>query len=185
VAGAEGYWRWAFRPGAGRQLYRALWTGVAGWLMAGRTTSAPGLDPRRRVVERGRPLSWRVPDAADSLLLEIEREGSAVAWRGAVAGGDSAAVALAPGRYRYVARAYRGGRVTAATEGPAEVEEFSAELLPAPGESLRDALQAAAPPEVPGPLRRPRRLATLGWPYLVLIALFCAEWAVRRFSGLR
>ena len=30
-----------------------------------------------------------------------------------------------------------------------------------------------------------RRLATLGWPYLLLIMLFCAEWIIRRRIGLR
>ena len=187
VATAEGYWRWAFRQGPGRQLYRTLWTGVTGWLMAGRTRSDAGLEPRKRVVARGEALRWLAPEDADSLAVQLSGgEGGGAVWSGSAPAGDQLAASLPPGRYRYVARAFRDDGVAAAAEGPAEIEEFSPELLPWGGASLQDEVVAAAQDEiVDGPGGRSRPLAALGWPYLILIALFCAEWAVRRFGGLR
>jgi hypothetical protein len=181
VASSEGYWRWAFRPGAGRQLYRTLWTGLAGWLLTGRSAAGTALDPLRRVVERGEALAWAVPSRTDSLTVELADEDSTVVWSGSAVPADTLSVSLPPGRYRYRARAHGGGQVTAAS-GPVEVEVFTRELLPAPTELLEPGGVVAAVGEAD--VGR-RGLATLGWPYLVLIALFCAEWAVRRLIGLR
>jgi hypothetical protein len=185
VAAAEGYWRWAFRQGPGRQLYRALWTGVTGWLMAGRARSDAGLQPRQRVVARGEPLRWLAPDDADSLSVELAEDGSDVTWQGVAAAGDSLTAPLPPGRYRYLARAFHDGRVAASAEGPVEVEEFSPELLPPSGVSLGEMVTASPGEPRRGGTGRSRPLAALGWPYLILIALFCAEWTVRRLGGLR
>ncbi|UCC84784.1 MAG: hypothetical protein JSW46_07645, partial [Gemmatimonadota bacterium] len=181
VAGAEGYWRWAFRRGAGRQLYRSLWTGLAGWLVTGRNGAGLALEPLRRVVERGEALAWAVPGRVDSLVVGLADEDSTVVWSGSAGPGDTLSVSLPPGGYRYRARAHSGERLTTAT-GPAEVERFARELLPTPT-VLVDAAEVrtgAGDGDVGS-----RGLATLGWPYLVLIALFCAEWAVRRLIGLR
>ncbi len=184
IATAEGYWRWAFRRGAGRQLYRALWTGVAGWLMEGRSSGEAGLQPLRRVVERGEALRWRAPGGIDSLTVELDGA-EAPLWRGVAGPGDTLAAHLEPGTYRFRARAHRGETVAASAEGPAEVEEYSRELLPRPAASLDELVAGGGPaPDQPG-AGRPRHLATLGWPCLLLIALFCAEWAVRRYIGLR
>ncbi|KPK80805.1 MAG: hypothetical protein AMS25_08660 [Gemmatimonas sp. SM23_52] len=183
VATAEGYWRWASRPGAGRQLYRALWTGVAGWLLDGRSDGAVGVEPRQRVVENGEPLQWRAPERVDSLVVELSASDSGLLWRGVAAAADSLVTAAPPGRYRYVARGYREGRVAASAQGPVEVEEFSRELLP--GAAVAESLTAVTPAPVQRSADGSRRLANSGWPYLILIALFCGEWAVRRRRGLR
>ncbi len=195
VATAEGYWRWAFRQGAGRQLYRALWTGVAGWLLEGRSSGEAGLQPLQRVVERGQPLRWVAPAALDSLIVEMNRDvlnaGSAPqdaeseVWRGVAGPGDTLSAWTDPGPYQYVARAFSGGRLVAELEGPAEVEEYASELLPGADASLGELateVDGGAAFERAG---RSKGLAALGWPYLVVIVLFCAEWAVRRFVGLR
>ncbi len=181
IAGAEGYWRWAFRRGAGRQIYRTLWTGLAGWLMTGRSGAGTALEPLRRVVQRGEALAWAVPGGVDSLAVELVDEDSTVVRSGSAVAAGTLSVSLPPGRYSYRAHAHAAERVTAAT-GPAEVERFTRELLPAPA-ALGDAAEVTAGAG-DGDIGR-RRLATLGWPYLVLIALFCAEWAVRRLIGLR
>jgi hypothetical protein len=183
VATAEGYWRWASRPGTGRQVYRALWTGVAGWLLDGRSDGAIAVEPRQRVVEHGEALRWRAPQRVDSLVVELSASDSGALWRGVAAAADSLATAAPPGRYRYVARAYREGRVAASAQGPVEVEEFSRELLP--GAPVAEPLTAETPAAVRGSADGSRRLATSGWPYLILIALLCGEWAVRRRRGLR
>ncbi len=184
VAAGEGYWRWAFRPGPGRQLYRRLWTGVASWLIDEGGASASGLEPSRRVVSWGEPLRWAVWEEADSLQLTLVDERGDSIWTGSAGRGDSVAVRLPAGRYQYRAQAYREDRVAAAGEGPAEVEAYSEELLPRAG--VTEVQDAEADRGRPGAGRGARRgLATMGWPYLLLIALFCAEWALRRFIGLR
>lgn len=184
MATAEGYWRWAFRAGDGRQLYRALWTGVAGWLAA---SQSPGFgpEPRQRVVMQGESLRWIVPEGSDSLTVELRGESGESVFSQTAPSGDSLATGLSPGRYRYAARAYVGTRAVSVAEGPAEVEAFSQELLPGPRASF-ESVTAATGADVDA--RRSggsRGLATLGWPYLILIALFCGEWALRRWSGLR
>jgi hypothetical protein len=185
VAAAEGYWRWAFRDAGGRQLYRALWTGVAGWLAERWATVGAGLEPQQRVAARGESLRWTVPEGSDSLNVQLMTAGADTVFQQTAVAGDSLAARLPPGRYRFRARAYLDTRVAAATEGPAEVEEFSEELLPRSRPSLEPAAEMmAVNAEARGP-RGSRGLATLGWPYLVLIALFCAEWALRRWTGLR
>ncbi len=181
VAGAEGYWRWAFRQEVGRQLYRTLWTGVGGWLLTGRDGAGPGLVPLRRVVERGEALAWAVPGRADSLVVELADEDSTVVWSGSAGPADTLSVSLPPGEYSYQASAHGAERLTTAS-GPVEVERFARELLPTPT-ALVDMAEVGTGAGA-GDFGR-RGLATLGWPYLVLIALFCAEWAVRRLIGLR
>lgn len=179
VATGEGYWRWAFRPGAGGDLYRALWSGVGGWLLADRDGGPDrGLGPRQRVVERGEALSWTAPSGADSLSLVL-LSGDSVIWQGTASGGDSLRIQLSPGRYRYRVRAYGTGRAEAAT-GPVEVEEFSSDLLPRKRVAVEGTYGSGRGEVQEGR----RRLASLGWPFLVLIALFCAEWGVRRSIGL-
>ncbi len=184
VAAGEGYWRWAFRPGTGRQLYRRLWTGVTSWLIAEGGAAASGLEPSRRVVPWGEPLRWAVRSEADSLrVVLVDQEGDSI-WTGSAGTGDSVVVRLPAGRYRYHAEAYRENRVAAAGQGPVEVEAFSDELLPRA--ALTELEEVGEARRRPGAGRDARRgLATLGWPYLLLIAVLCTEWALRRFIGLR
>jgi hypothetical protein len=183
VASAEGYWRWAFRRGAGRQLYRSLWSGVAGWLLEGRATAGTGIEPLESVVSFDRPLRWNVPPVTDSLVVEIS--GADTLIRVAAAAPDPLEVRLEAGSYRYIARAYRSDDLVASAAGPVEVERFVPELLPRAKVTLVQRLDFANDPNAGDLGRRQRRLATLGWPYLLLILLFCSEWAVRRFIGLR
>ncbi len=184
VAAGEGYWRWAFRPGPGRQLYRRMWTGVASWLIEEGGASDSGLEPIQRVVAWGEPLRWPVRVQADSLGVTLLDEVGDTLWTGSAGPNDSLAVRLPPGRYRYLARAYQEDRIAGAADGPVEVETYSPELLPRAGVTLPEELTADRERQA---TRRDggRGLATLGWPYLLLIAVFCAEWALRRFIGLR
>lgn len=179
VAAGEGYWRWGFRPGAGRSLYRALWTGLGGWLLEDRTRTEPGMPPIERVVERGEPLTWPGPAFADSISVVITR-GDSVVWGGATMSGDSLNAYLPPGRYEYSVTAHRAGRPSQSSRGPVEVEEFSTELLPRRVVVVEGSFSGERRARVEGG----RGLAALGWPFLIVIALFCAEWTVRRMNGL-
>ncbi len=185
LATGEGYWRWAFRRGAGRALYVGLWTGLGGWLMEGRSRGEMRLEPRERVVERDQPFRWSVPVGTDSLAVELRSAEDELVLRAVAAMDDSLATRLPPGRYQYAARAYRSGRVVASASGPVEVEQFSRELLPGSDAAVEGLLELAAVQRSRDRDSRQHRLATLGWPYLLLIALFCAEWVLRRFIGLR
>ncbi len=182
VAAGEGYWRWAFREGAGRHLYRSLWTGLVGWLVSGRQEAETGPQPLSRVVERGEPLRWSVPPWADSLSVELLADDSTTVWSATARATESLSPVLPPGVYRYRTRAFGARDTRRSSEGPVEVEPFSRELLPATGAPLPESVGAVtAAPRQAGT----KGLATLGWPYLVLIALFCVEWAARRLIGLR
>ena len=185
VAAAEGYWRWAMRPDLGRGLYRALWTGIGGWLLGNETTSG-GLDPVRWVVGRDESLRWDVPSVVDSLVVRIQSEDSSSVWNGVGEAGDTLAARLEPGLYRYEARAYREGAALQVARGPAEVEEFLQEVLPRDETlSVGTTTSGAGAESEIGVSRTGRGLARLGWPYLLLLGLFCTEWLVRRLNGLR
>jgi hypothetical protein len=179
VAAGEGYWRWGFRPGVGRSLYRALWTGLGGWLLEDRVRTEAGMPPIERVVERGEALTWAAPTFADSISVVVTGEDS-VAWRGATAGGDSLNAYLPPGRYEYTVSTHRSGRPAQSSRGPVEVEEFNTELLPRRAVVVEGSFSG----ERGNRFESGRGLAALGWPFLIVIALFCAEWAVRRMNGL-
>jgi hypothetical protein len=91
----------------------------------------------------------------------------------------------APGRYLYHAAAFSDGKAVGSVSGLAEVEEFSSDLLPRPAADLDD-LAVSTGAEASGRTAgRARRLASAGWIYVLIILLFCAEWGVRRFIGLR
>lgn len=185
VAAAEGYWRWAMRADVGRRVYRALWTGLAGWLLGDRTWTAGGLDPTRWVVGRDETLRWDAPSVVDSLVVRIESRDSTPVRTVVGVAGDTLEARLPPGRYRYEARAYRDGVGVQEASGPAEVEEFARELLPRP-ENL--AVGSGGDAGVQTESRASSvgvGLARLGWPYLLLLVLFCTEWVVRRLNGLR
>ncbi len=185
VATAEGYWRWAFRPGSGRDLYRTLWTGMAGWLTEGRRSEQLGLEPLSRVASAGESLRWIAPSRADSLAIEIRSAEDSVVLRSTLAAADSLDARLPPGRYEFLSRAFRSGAVSAVASGSVDVEEFNPELLPGWEVTAPELALAAGADDRELRSAGERRLATLGWPYLILLALFAVEWIVRRRIGLR
>lgn len=167
VALGDGYWRWAFSGGAGRELYDRLWSAMAGWLMEGAgSVAGDGVVPAPRVVERGAPLEWRVAGAGDSLRVVLQPVGveSAEAAEAAdgvpeppamgedgvvldttvrVAGGVAVTPPLPPGRYRYEARSFGGGAGGDTTGvGELTVESYSPELT-RPAVALTGAAEAA------------------------------------------
>jgi hypothetical protein len=175
----RGFWRWAAREGEPRDAYRRLWAALAGWLLTpDETVGRPTVRPERRVVPRGEPTRWLLPPALDSVRLVVEQGDSVVrdtvlAGTGPVGGG-----VLPPGPYRFRARTAAG---TAVGEGRFDVARTTQELLPVPRTpETPSATVAAGPAAGTG-----RPLRTSPWPYLLILALLCAEWVGRRRLGLR
>jgi len=179
VALASGFWRWAARDGVGRDVYRRLWSGVAGWLLAQDPATASGdVRPERWVVPRGSPVRWWVPgEANDSVRLEISDSVRTVVDTVLPAGAGRSLGVLPPGTYRYAASGAEG-RVG---EGRFDVEARTDEMMPRP--TTPQAPPPARAASLAGESGRPLR--TSPWPYLLILALLCAEWVGRRKAGLR
>lgn len=176
---AAGFWRWSLRGGRARSSYRQAWSAVAGWLLAGEPTRADEpIAPVRRVVARGAPQEWTVRAGGDSLTVEFTPEGGgpARARTAAIAGGAAATEALPPGHYTYEARA--GGAVA---RGALTVESFTREYVRT-AQALED-VPATGAAGVGAPDARPLHASPLA--YVLLLALLCAEWILRRREGLR
>ncbi len=178
VALASGFWRWSMRED-GREPYRRMWSGIAGWLLADERVSAAEARPVQWVVERGAAVEWSVP--VDSLGSRIVvQHGEDVVVDTTVAGGSTTSTGvLPPGMYEYVVLDEVGDT---ATSGRFDVAASTLEMLPAPVAPeipARVASLAGAGDALGRPLR------TFPWPYLLVIVLLCGEWIVRRRSGLR
>lgn len=183
---ASGLWRWAARED-GREAYRRVWSGVAGWLLADQTVTASEIRPARWVFGRGEPVAWTVPSDSSALRLVVVSVDSVTAGsadsvvvdRALEDGGSLSTGVLPPGPYRYRAVSGAGDIVS---EGRFDVAEATAEMVPvpaepAPAEGAGTAVAAAEPAGTP--------LRTRPWPYLLVIGLLCGEWIGRRRSGLR
>ncbi|HSG48154.1 MAG TPA: hypothetical protein VLA43_10100 [Longimicrobiales bacterium] len=187
---AHGFWRWAFRDGTPRELYRRLWSGAAGWLLAGGGPELRevGMAPFRNVVRPGEAVAWRAgPAAGGSVSLRFEASGEAGTAPGQVLSVDSlgrttAAAPVAAGVYRWEAEVTEGPGRGVAAAGLLVVEEADLDLLPSRAVHLTELSTAGDPQREPGS-RRPLRTHPL--PYLLLLGLLTAEWVVRRRTGLR
>ena len=181
VALASGFWRWAARGGTGLETYRRLWSGVAGWLLAGDTdlaASRPG--PEKWVFERDETVRWRIPgQVGDSTVMSISSEVEHLTEVTLPAGTGVPTGPLPPGSY-----AYRFGDADdPQAEGRFDVAARTGELAIAParmdGRSGHREAGGGRGPESGRPLR------TASWPYLLALGLLCAEWIGRRRAGLR
>jgi hypothetical protein len=179
VALSSAYWRWAARE-EGRDAYRSLWSGLAGWVLAGQRTAAAEPRPSSWVVERGAAVEWALP-AADSsnYRLSIEGPNGVVVDTTLAGGGRAITPPMEPAVYAYTVRSAEGDTVTT---GRFDVVRSTLDMLPPALEPDFSALGGGASlaPEAPG---RPLRTSPL--PYLLVIMLLCGEWVVRRRSGLR
>jgi hypothetical protein len=188
VATADGYWRWAFRGGEARQAYRRLWASLGGWLVEDqRSVAAGAIRPAERAAPRGEPLRWVAPGlGADSVAIRVAAEDGTTAVDTVVSRvrGDTLVTdPLAPGHYRFEARAFAGGEEVATAEGPLTVERYSAEFA-RPAVAVTGMAGGAAGEEAPRRLPG-TPLHTTPWPYLLLVLLVSTEWTLRRRWGLR
>lgn len=177
---ASGYWRWWARETGGRDVYRRLWAGVAGWLLADDAGVGAGVvRPERWVFPRGQPVTWRVPGGeGDSVRIQIGPD-SAPVLDGVLGGGRRATTGtLAPGLYEYRAWSPDGRE----DRGRFDVEARTLEMLPPP---QAPDLRSGAGGGIGTRGARGRPLRTTPWPYLLLLAALCAEWIGRRRVGLR
>ena len=183
---ASGFWRWAFREGPDRQVYRRLWAGVAGWLLASTPVEeGAGLRPNKRVWSATEAWTWRAPGMiGDSVALRLDTEGSVALDTTLVvdATGEVRTPGLPVGEYTYQATHVTSGDDIGS--GRVESERHSLELLRQPT-ALATGSQVdgeGAPARARGP-GRPLRTHPL--PYLLIMVLLCAEWIGRRQWGLR
>jgi hypothetical protein len=176
IVRARGLWRWAFRGAAGEQAYRALVAASVDWLLAARPPQEGRVRALRRVAPAGRPLlfGWigggepePVPVRFQSVRGEPPRTDTLRFDASGVA-----AVHLEPGVYTY------GVEREGQAEGTLAVETYSDEWFPRP------VVLAQAEPTSP-PQSGERRPRGEPWLYLLAVAAFAAEWAVRRRMGLR
>jgi len=169
---ADGFWRWAFRPGGSEEGYRQVMAGVTNWLLAAADTGAGAVRPIRRVVPLGIPIQFEWTGAGAALPRVIVFTGAEAARTDTLQfdGAGRAEVRLAPGRYAYQVQG--GGR------GVVAVERWSEEFVP------RDArlLPHEAPP---GAATTRSALRDRNWLYALIVLLLSVEWWLRRRMGLR
>jgi len=175
---ASGLWRWAARD-SGRDAYRHLWSGIAGWLLAGESVLGAQPRPTRWVVERGQPVAWTAPVDGIERRIVVSRGDSVVADVTALDRGALETGVLPPGEYDYRVESSAGDTLV---DGRFDVAEATSEMVapPAVPETQARGVEGVEREEEPGsPLR------TEPWPYLLVIGLLCGEWIGRRRSGLR
>jgi len=183
---ASGFWRWAFREGPDRQVYRRLWAGVAGWLLASTPVEeGASLRPGKRVWSATEEWAWSAPGMiGDTVALRLVTDGSVAMDTTLVvdAIGEVRTPGLPVAEYTY--QATHGTSGDDIGSGRVESERHSLELLRQPTAlaSGRQVDREGAPVRA----RRPGRpLRTHPLPYLLIMVLLCAEWIGRRQWGLR
>jgi hypothetical protein len=187
IARATGYWRWAFRGGASRDLYTRFWGALAGWIAQEQAQVAgAAVRPASRVSPRGAELRWVAPGAAtDSMQIRVAEAGRpAQTVTVTPQRGDTAVTAeLPPGHYTYEATAFAADGVVLQGSGPFTVESYSPEFMRAAADlsELRSAPGSLAQTSRSGG----RPLHTSPWPYVAVVLLLCTEWVLRRRWGLR
>lgn len=189
VATGDGYWRWAFRGGTSADLYRRLWSSVAGWLVREQSAvAASAVWPSSSVLTAGEAAQWVAPGLeADSLRVRLipldvaDRE--PVETTRAIRRDTASLPPVTPGRYRYEAVALRADSIVAESTGEMTADSYSPDFsLPriAAGDLRTEAVALGGITRAGG-----RPVHTMPWPYLVLIVLIAAEWVLRRRWGLR
>ena len=181
---ARGFWRWAFRDGAPREHYRALWAAVGGWMMADEPLAAgPGVRPAAPILPRGVAVSWlgRGYEGEEVRIAITDSAGRAVLDSAVMipSGGRFTSGVLPPGRYAHTVVT---PSAPAPDTGAFEVESYTDEMLRLPVPATE--LSVPVPP-ASAALPRSRPLRTWPLAYLVILAALCMEWIGRRRAGLR
>ena len=173
---ASGFWRWAMRE-QGRDAYRRLWSGVAGWLLAERGIASARPRPVRWVFPRDEPVRWSIPGDTSSVRIVLRKDRGAVVDT-VVTGREVSVGRLPPGSYDYTVSGPGGDTLT---QGRLDVASTTREMIPRSEKPVAEQADGERESEVASG----RPLRTSPWPYLLVILLLCGEWVVRRRSGLR
>lgn len=177
VVAAEGMWRWASRAGASRQAYRAVFAGLASWLLEAPDRSPVLLESTQ--LRASEPLRWRVANGVRDLILTLHDSTGTVVWSDTLNLPDSLVVGpkASAGSLRYEASGIVAGE-SFRTGRPFEVEGAEREL---------GARQIGAPLEgaTIGAGARSTSAGRPIWPFAMAALLLCAEWFWRRRIGLR
>jgi hypothetical protein len=196
VALASGFWRWGHRSGEAREVYRGLWSGVAGWLTEIDAVPGGEIRPIRPVVARDEPQEWEASRGAGGRLLlsfrALGEGGSGDARVRSVALDERGRGAMSPlpaGRWTWEAEVEVPEGETLAGDltgsGTFEVEGWSRALVVPPIDPAPEAHRPDRTLARTAEGRDGRPLRTHWLPYLLLIALLCGEWILRRRAGLR
>jgi hypothetical protein len=176
---ASGLWRWAARD-SGREAYRHVWSGIAGWLLGGESVLGAQPRPVRWVVERGEPVSWTAPVDGVERTLTVTSGDALIAEETILDRSTFETGVLPPGQYDYVVRDTAGDTLASGRFDVAErTAEMAAPAFVAEDSQLADGSGSEVDRDPGAPLR------TEPWPYLLVIGLLCGEWIGRRRSGLR
>ncbi|HET9948034.1 MAG TPA: hypothetical protein VFQ22_03805, partial [Longimicrobiales bacterium] len=156
---ARGFWRWAARP-SGRDAYRRLWSGVAGWLLAAESVASLEARPAEWVFARGEPTVWNVPADGQTRRIVV-RAGEAVVTDTVVTeGGRLSTGVLPPGTYAWSVEDADGVERSA---GRFDVAEATLEMLPPPVRPEGPEGAAGQGESGPGEGGRPLRTHPLPW----------------------
>lgn len=171
---AAGFWRWRFRGGRGADAYDALWGSIFDWLAAQRTDVRAAV-PADAIVREGDEVRWVRGSGGDSTVTVRLRR------RGDSAGVDSVTLRFGANTTIAETAALSAGVYDVSVAGGAAilVVNRARELLPrAPTVQSGNVGEGAVTGERP-------RLRDKGWPILLALLALCAEWLLRRRSGLR
>jgi hypothetical protein len=173
VVAASGLWRWRFRGGVASDAFTALWGSIFDWLAAERADRRAAV-PDERLLRAGDPVRWRRGSASDSVVrVALKRRGStrvdSLTLRFTNAANVVESGPLPAGIYDV---STRGGTALLAVNP-------SREWLPRSPRLATSAPRGAVTADVAP------RLRGQGWAYALAILMLCAEWILRRRSGLR
>ncbi|MDQ6925272.1 MAG: hypothetical protein M3154_03435, partial [Candidatus Eremiobacteraeota bacterium] len=172
VVSAGGFWRWAFRGGAGAVAAPAVWGALFDWLADAPPSVGRTITLADAFVRSGAPIHWRGVLGGDTLArvrLRHRPSGDPVSLtlRRDTTAGDLRSDSPLPGVYDL-------------DSGGVLVVNASAELLP-----RRATLRSGSVGAELGPQSAPTSSIPLTWPLALATLLLCGEWVARRRLGLR
>ena len=182
---ASGFWRWSSRGGNSREVYRRLWSGVLGWLMASEVASNIRLvEPEVRVWSENDQSRWSAWGLANnSIHLMIYKDEKLVQDTTVIVNPESQFFinGLGLGSYSYRADDINSGDLLGS--GRFKVENHSLEWFRVPRDLVDIYSDLPSSTAIGSGFSRP--LHTYIIPYLLIIIFLSIEWIGRRQRGLR
>ena len=182
---ASGFWRWSSRGGNSREVYRRVWSGVLGWLMASEVASNRRLvEPEVRVWSENDQSRWSAWGLANnSIHLMIYKDEKLVQDTTVIVNPESQFFinGLGLGSYSYRADDINSGDLLGS--GRFKVENHSLEWFRVPRDLVDIYSDLPSSTAIGSGFSRP--LPTYIIPYLLIIIFLSIEWIGRRQRGLR